>query len=98
MSINDHMATTQVEHAPNLDVLVSSSALLDAHEDLLKKLEAAQQRHRAILTRFPSPAPGLSARSIVPSRSPRQRKRSIDSNGSNDDIQEVSSFVVLGES
>lgn len=75
------------------EVLTSANVLLEKHDALVEKLEAAQQRHRAISSRFSSPAfSGLASRPILPSRSPRRRKRSLDSADSDETVSETVRF------
>jgi hypothetical protein len=72
------------------NVLASSKALLDAHDALLKKLDADQQRYRLIIHRFPSPPPGLGSRFIIPARLPHEREDSNVSSDSEPNVREVS--------
>lgn len=71
------------------DVLATSEALLEAHDALLRKLEANQQKYRLITQRFPSPPPGLGARLVVPARSPHESEGHIESSDSEPDVREV---------
>lgn len=78
------------------DVLASSKALLDAHDALLRKLEANQQRYQSTIQRFPSPPPGLGTRFLVPARSPHSREGSVESSDSETDVREVCKTRRLG--
>lgn len=84
------MATVLAPERTPAEILTSSNDLLAEHDALIERLEAAQQRHRAISSRFSSPTfSGLATRPVLPSRSPRRRKRSIDSVDSDDTVSEV---------
>lgn len=83
-------ASIELPERTPAEILAASNSLLATHDALLERLEAAQQRHSAIVARFSSPTfSGLASHPVVPLRSPRGRKRSIESLESEDTVSEV---------